>query len=141
MIGFMKKVYGFVAIGLMFQTLVLSESISQQDGSIHNAKTIARITTELALESGPLHTDELTVTVGQQLENNEAKQGWIKRHPVLFGTLIGIAGGAGIGFASGAGYDPNDDLDVGARVLIYGGIGAGIGAGVGALAKKMAEEK
>lgn len=60
------------------------------------------------------------------------RRSWVRRHPVLFGTLVGFAGGFLIG------YLPGDDVwfdDFAAPFngLVLGGAGAGIGAAAGAI--------
>ena len=54
---------------------------------------------------------------------------WIKEHPVLAGTTIGLATGLVIGAARGN----SGDFTTGAHVVFYGGIGAGVGAMVGGI--------
>jgi hypothetical protein len=58
------------------------------------------------------------------------KQNWIKRHPMLFGTLAGFGGGFVIGMAGG-----DDgvfyDFTAAANGLFVGGIGAPAGALIG----------
>ena len=60
------------------------------------------------------------------------KQGWIGRHPVLFGTLIGFGGGFLIGYLPG---DDGvfDDFTAEFNGLVLGGVGAGVGAVSGAI--------
>ncbi len=72
-------------------------------------------------------TNSLPVSAGQI---SPEKRRWIGRHPVLFGSLIGI----GAGFL--AGYLPGDDgvfhdFTAGFNGLVIGGIGAGAGAIIG----------
>jgi hypothetical protein len=59
-----------------------------------------------------------------------AKGNWVKRHPILFGTLVGFGSGFVIGFAGG-----DDgvfyDFTALANGLFVGGIGAGGGASIG----------
>ena len=57
------------------------------------------------------------------------KRNWIKRHPVLFGTLVGFGSGFLIGVAAG---DDSviDDMTAGANGWIVGGIGAASGAAI-----------
>ena len=60
------------------------------------------------------------------------KRGWIGRHPVLFGALVGFGGGFLIGYLPG---DDGvfDDFTAEFNGLVLGGIGAGTGAAVGAV--------
>jgi hypothetical protein len=55
---------------------------------------------------------------------------WIARHPILFGSLVGFAGGFLIGYAAG---DDGVFYDFTAEFngCVLGGIGAGAGAFVG----------
>jgi hypothetical protein len=70
-----------------------------------------------------------------RLQQNPQKAGWIRRHPILFGTLAGF----GTGFVIGC--LPHEDnalyLFPGCYNGLYvGGIGAGIGAAVGAIVRR-----
>lgn len=68
---------------------------------------------------------------GQQ--PGQRTRSWIGRHPVLFGTLVGLGGGYLVGV--GAGEDGIfDDFTAGENGLFVAGIGAGAGALVGAIA-------
>ncbi len=58
-----------------------------------------------------------------QSEVRESR-GWIRRHPTLFGTLLGFGAGFAIGISQGDG----DDFSAEGLGLLYGGVGAGIGA-------------
>ena len=62
------------------------------------------------------------------------KRNWIGRHPVLFGSMVGLGGGFLIGYLPG---DDGvfDDFTAEFNGLVLGGAGAGIGAMVGAFAK------
>ena len=59
------------------------------------------------------------------------KRSWIRRHPVLLGTLVGFGGGFAIGYMAG---DDGifDDFTAGFNGVVLGAIGAGTGAAVGA---------
>jgi hypothetical protein len=74
-----------------------------------------------------------TASRSRIVQTPQRKRNWIKRHPVLFGTLVGFVGGYLIG------YLPGDDgvfYDFTAEFngMVMGGIGAGTGAAVGAIA-------
>lgn len=73
-----------------------------------------------------------------QQQGAARKPGWIKRHPALFGALVGFGGGYLIGYASG-----DDgifyDLSAVGNGLFLGGIGAGVGAAVGAIVGAVAK--
>jgi hypothetical protein len=60
------------------------------------------------------------------------KRNWIKRHPVLFGTLVGFSTGFLIGVAAGDDGVIDDETAV-ANGWIVGGIGAASGAAVGSI--------
>jgi hypothetical protein len=62
------------------------------------------------------------------------QQSWISRHPVLFGTLVGLGGGFAIGYGSG---DDGifDDYTAFANGVFMAPIGAGIGAILGYAAR------
>ncbi len=61
------------------------------------------------------------------------QRSWLRRHPVLFGTLAGFGAGYLIGYLPG---DDGvfDDFVASFNGLIIGGIGAGTGAAIGAVA-------
>lgn len=63
---------------------------------------------------------------------------WVKRHPVLGGMVIGMAGGFAVGFGKCLGHH---DLTVAGAMVICGGYGAGIGAGIGAIVGKVISER
>ena len=74
-------------------------------------------------------TDSALLRVQQPGQSNRS---WIGRHPVLFGTLVGLGGGYLVGV--GAGEDGIfDDFTAGENGLFVAGIGAGTGALVGAI--------
>ena len=66
------------------------------------------------------------------------KRSWIKRHPVLVGTLVGFGGGFAIGYMAG---DDGifDDFTAGFNGVVLGAIGAGTGAAVGAAVGAMSK--
>ena len=66
------------------------------------------------------------------LQQPRQERGWIARHPVLFGTLIGFGGGFLIGYLPG---DDGvfDDFTAEFNGLVLGGVGAGVGAVSGAI--------
>jgi hypothetical protein len=65
-------------------------------------------------------------------EKNEENEKWMKRHPVLFGTLVGFGIGFSVGLASGGG----SDVSAAGMGLYFGAIGAGAGALIGSVASK-----
>lgn len=67
-------------------------------------------------------------------EEEGEKGGWVKRHPVIFGLIVGASGGAVIGIASGDSL--LSDTNAFGRGLVLGGIGAPIGALVGKIASE-----
>jgi hypothetical protein len=85
---------------------------------------------ELArLKLAAASTDSALLRVQQPGQRNRS---WIGRHPVLFGTLVGLGGGYLVGV--GAGEDGIfDDFTAGENGLFVAGIGAGAGALVGAI--------
>ena len=66
------------------------------------------------------------------LQQPRPEPGWIGRHPVLFGTLIGFGSGFLIGYLPG---DDGvfDDFTAEFNGLVLGGVGAGVGAVSGAI--------
>lgn len=71
----------------------------------------------------------------QKDQQDQQKQGWIGRHPVLFGALAGFGAGFALGYPTGnsaARGDPSSDyLTPEEKGLLFGGIGAGVGALIG----------
>jgi len=67
-----------------------------------------------------------------QQPRQQQRLGWIGRHPVLFGTLVGFGGGFLIGYSRG---DDGvfDDFTAEFNGLVLGGVGAGVGAMSGAI--------
>jgi len=65
--------------------------------------------------------------------NDSEQNGWIKRHPVIFGTLVGFGSGFAIGLAGGDDGILYDMSGWGTGVIL-GGFGAGIGAIIGKIA-------
>jgi hypothetical protein len=65
----------------------------------------------------------------------QQKRSWIRRHPVLFGTLVGFGAGFLIGYLPG---DDGvfDDFTAEFNGLVLGGVGAGVGALFGAVTTK-----
>ena len=57
-------------------------------------------------------------------------RGWIGRHPVVFGTLVGFGGGFLIGYLPGDDAVFNDGA-AGFNGLVMGAVGSGIGAAIG----------
>ena len=57
-------------------------------------------------------------------------RGWIGRHPVVFGTLVGFGGGFLIGYLPGDDAVINDGA-AGFNGLVMGAVGTGIGAAIG----------
>jgi len=64
--------------------------------------------------------------------DQKENRSWMKRHPVLFGTLVGFGVGFTVGVASGGG----SDVSAGGMGLYFGAIGAGAGALIGSVASK-----
>ena len=84
---------------------------------------------ELARLNAAASTDSALLRVQQPGQRNRS---WIGRHPVLFGTLVGLGGGYLVGI--GAGEDGIfDDFTAGENGLFVAGIGAGTGALLGAI--------
>ena len=70
--------------------------------------------------------------VRPQSATSVGARSWIKRHPVLFGSIFGFGAGLLVGY--GAGDDGVfDDFTAEFNGVLTGDIGAGIGAGVGAI--------
>jgi hypothetical protein len=62
------------------------------------------------------------------------KRNWIRRHPALFGALVGFGGGFLIGYLPGDDA-VFDDSDASFNGLVVGGVGALAGAIVGEVTK------
>jgi hypothetical protein len=94
-------------------------------------------------ERGPLkraveqHLSALAATASAPTLTRVRKQsskneGWIGRHPVLFGAAVGFWAGFLLGFLPG---DDGvfDDFDATFNGMVLGGLGAGAGAATGAI--------
>ena len=57
---------------------------------------------------------------------------WRSRHPIAFGSLVGLGAGFGIGLFIGI---SGDDTPAMGAALLFGAIGAGIGAFIGSFAE------
>lgn len=79
------------------------------------------------LEFSPALADSALLVVQ---DPGPRRRGWIRRHPVLFGALVGFGGGFLIGYLAG---DDGVFYDFTAEFngVLLGGIGAGAGAVVG----------
>ena len=74
-------------------------------------------------------TDSALLRVQQP---GQRSRSWIGRHPVLFGTLVGLGGGYLVGVVAGE-DGIFDDFTAGENGLFVAGIGAGAGGIVGAI--------
>jgi hypothetical protein len=74
-----------------------------------------------------------TTFFGIQQQPKQQERGWMGRHPVLFGTMVGFGAGFLIGYVPGRdGTCP--DFDASECGWIVGGVGAGAGAIAGFVA-------
>ncbi len=91
------------------------------------AREVARLT-----RTGPAW--RLANPLGQA-PTAKPKRGWVRRHPVLVGALVGFGSGFLIGYLPG---DDGvfDDFTAGFNGAVSGGVGAGAGALVGLLASR-----
>ena len=62
----------------------------------------------------------------------QRRDSWIGRHPVLFGSLVGLGLGVGVS-AAALPESENPDVTKGQYVTVFGFLGLAAGAGVGAL--------
>lgn len=111
----MKKLSVFLILFLLFGTLTFAADIREP-------QRMERITREVIKNAEFGFPDHA--------EKNEETKSWIKRQPVIAGTLIGFGAGAFLGQAS------NGDYSVFGKVIWFGGIGAGVGAVVGKVASE-----
>lgn len=74
--------------------------------------------------------------LAQPAQVQPKRNGWVARHPKLFGALAGFGVGCGVGAARVGGSEDNffNALDEFACPVV-GGIGAGVGAFVGSLVR------
>ncbi len=112
----MRKLIAIMILSLSFETVVFAE--------IREPQKMDRITLETVSVSEPLLTN--------QIENK--KQSWIKKHPVIAGTLIGLGAGFTIGVIGGESF--YSDTNRFGNGIVIGGFGAGIGAVVGKVASE-----
>ncbi len=111
----MRKITIFTILFLLFKTIGFAE--------IREPKRMERITCEV------IRVSEFETNPDAQTNRDEEKEGWVKRHPIVSGILIGFGIGAGVGqIYSG-------DFSVWGKAVFFGGIGAGVGALAGAAAK------
>jgi hypothetical protein len=76
----------------------------------------------------PVEPNRSRARVGQSGSQGSQQKGWVGRHPVLFGALLGV--GPGILFGEVV-LGQGADFPHGPDMLIGAGIGAGIGALIG----------
>jgi len=146
----MRKLTTLMLICFLFvQTAVCSAGASSW-GSIeprgrntatlyNNPQAIDRISRELALAkyNNRISQPPVMRLATEDDQRAHQKRGWIARHPVIFGAIVGFAVGFPVGYATGnsaARGDPSSDyLTPEEKGLLIGGIGAGIGALIGKL--------
>ena len=116
-----------------------TESGDRTSAAISDPPTIDRISRQVsvvAFQNTKADKAVLHFSTTNNLQDRPEK-GWIARHPVLFGTIVGFGAGFAVGYATGndaARGDPSSDyLTPEEKGLLFGGIGAGIGALVGKL--------
>jgi hypothetical protein len=74
-----------------------------------------------------------------QTQSGANSKSWRLRHPVLFDTLIGTAGGAAVGCALGAAAQSSDDVSCGYLAAPFGLLGAAIGVVPGLITERRNE--
>lgn len=88
---------------------------------------------------GPLLMAALRQQQQQQQQPQTRERGWIRRHPILTGALLGAGAGAVVGASTcsagmlGSGYGCQAGGDRAAAALVVGGLGAAAGALWGAV--------
>jgi hypothetical protein len=105
------------------------------------ARIAAQVTNSVAAD-GPLRRASLAGVqltespekarwaVGVARQNEQTKKGWMERHPVIAGALIGFGAGFAITYAV-TGNDDDEFIKImspGAAGLFWGGVTAGFGA-------------
>jgi hypothetical protein len=91
--------------------------------------TVAPTIVELAsLTPIPVESSRLLSGARQSGSPGSQQRGWIGRHPVLFGALVGVAPGVVFGEYQ---LGRKGDMPHGPDMLVGAGIGAGLGSLVG----------
>jgi hypothetical protein len=132
----MWKVSSFLLLCLIFvsTTVFAAEPGGERPTSVPSSDTdrslresaIASASRDLARVS---HVDlsRSPFTRRQGGSQGSQQRGWVSRHPVWFGALVGVGPGAVVGFSSGN----LTDSGVPASTVFGAGLGAGIGSLVG----------
>ena len=116
----MKKLSVFAILFLLFKTIGFAE--------IREPQKMDRITFEVS------RTSNVEINFVDQTRKDEENKSWIKRHPVIAGTLVGLGAGFTIGVIGGESF--YSDTNRFGNGIVIGGFGAGVGALVGKVASE-----
>jgi hypothetical protein len=111
-----KMLVALLISALMTPTSGFAQTASANDGSDGTLRTSVIQVSMPALPAG----------FQPQQQQQTQERGWVGRHPVLFGALVGLGVGLGVEAAvipGESGGEPHS-----AYLPMFGGVGAGIGA-------------
>ena len=108
---------------------------SMEKPSVLDPQVIDRICREVSVGMYERNAHQASTYLETKEDKQDSqRQGWINRHPVIFGTIVGFGGGFAIGYAVGPSGTTNTDKEIAA--CLFGAIGAGVGALIGKVASR-----
>lgn len=116
----MRKSTVLIAV---FALLVQSFVFAEPARKLNNPEVLDRISREVVASHDQ--------TSANRFDERE-KTAWRSRHPIAFGSLVGLGIGFSIGLFIGI---TGEDTDAAGAALLFGAIGAGIGAFIGSFAE------
>jgi hypothetical protein len=127
-----------IVVAVLMVLLVLPEHSLAEESKVkkpcNDCEVIASAASVSLREAAQREGLRVAKTLGRPLPQPQPQPqppGWRNRHPVLFGTLVGL----GVGFAGGIAIACSNENDVELPCVLagpgWGAIGAGVGAAVG----------
>lgn len=102
------------------------------DGMRHIRLAIDRESTRLLPSLDPLRQDAVALARPRAgAQRATYRRGFVGRHPILVGAVIGFGAGAVIGVTKACGGPPDRESYCGPATVGFGAVGAGLGALVG----------